>query len=167
MTYARLERRTGRNRTGTDPRVGQDNEKYFHIANKVILPRQGKVGEDRAGQIPALCQAMLTLVKNHEHFQVSPSETLFWPHPCVHTHLRAACFSRARAYFNLRRQRTGAGFTSILAVAEKPLRGQSGVSSQGQGGFTSYKLQFLERTSLTQLRQKSRVLLLLLPLCLC
>lgn len=145
MTYATLERRIARNRTGTDPRVGQDNEKYFHIANKVVLPRQGKARQDRPRQNPALCQAMLTLVKNHEHFQVSPSEPpppashAFWPHPCLHTHLRAACFcssssSRGGAYFNLRRQRTEAGSTYLGSCRKAVAR-----SVTGRGSLQLYR----------------------------
>lgn len=35
---------------GTGPGAGQDNEKYFHIANKVILPRLGKPRQDKTRQ---------------------------------------------------------------------------------------------------------------------
>lgn len=35
---------------GTGPGAGQDNEKYFHIANKVISPRLGKPRQDKTRQ---------------------------------------------------------------------------------------------------------------------
>lgn len=109
---------------GTGPGAGQDNEKYFHIANKVISPRLGKprqdkTRQDRTGpdQKQALCQAVLTLVKNHEHCQAllppslllfpaaahTPESSLFLQHP---EHISICEDSE------LRRLR-------ILAVAEK------------------------------------------------
>lgn len=67
--------------------------------------RQGRTGPD---QKQALCQAVLTLVKNHEHCQgVLPSLP---PAPsccCAHT-WEQLVFAASRAYFNLRRQRTEA-----------------------------------------------------------
>lgn len=45
----------GEGATGTDPEAGQDNEKYFHIANKVILPRRGKTRQDRSRHYARLC----------------------------------------------------------------------------------------------------------------
>lgn len=57
MTYAVHDKeakveagRGARTGTGTGPGAGQDNEKYFHIANKVISPRLGKPRQGKARQ---------------------------------------------------------------------------------------------------------------------
>lgn len=94
--------RGARTGTGTGPGAGQDNEKYFHIANKVISPRLGKPRQGKTGQEQkqALCQAVLTLVKNHEHCQaLLPSPALSLCVPAARTHLRAACFCSIPSIF--------------------------------------------------------------------